>query len=126
MTNIVDYLKTEIDKLQSICKHDWIITKPYEEPKLSLSLGIYIGIVGVYGPRGSSFILTCSKCSKERSCGYTVICPGCFERLIPDERLSSRDHYHEMEALDPIGYYNTRVSRCPNNDFAVANDEFDQ
>ena len=125
MTNRVDVLRKEIKELQDTCKHEWTITSPHDELRESLVSNIYLGKEGVYIPGNTKFVITCSECSSTGTRYYTDTCPRCFITLKADGILSRRGDYKD-DRFDKYGYYGVRILRCPNNDFAVANDEFDQ
>ncbi len=126
MTNRVDELKGEIKELQDTCVHEWTITKSHDELKESLQPGTYQGRDGwSYLGGRDHFSISCSECSLVRDLSYYITCPKCFETLKVNDKLSWRENYKE-DRYKQYGYYAIRLSHCPNNDFAVANDEFDQ
>ncbi len=125
MSNIVDELQSQIQTIQTECEHEWTITSPHDELRESFVKGVYLGKINVYIPDNTKFVITCSKCSLTGTRHYTDTCPRCFITLKIEVNLEDRGKYKE-DKYKNYGYYGVRVSRCPNNDFAVANDEFDK
>lgn len=128
MTIVEELQKTILDaterikKIQDNCTHSFEITSPHGKLEESLISGIYLGRIGVMPRSRSRFTITCTKCSKSIERYYTMTCPKCFESLTVDWGLHNREKVHGKTNL----YYNSRVKGCPNNDFSVANDEWDQ
>ncbi len=132
MTNRVDYIKSSIEgmektiaDLQTACEHKFSITKSFDEPKISIVNSVYLGIEGNNRPKGSDFTITCSKCSLVKNLSYCFSCPRCFEDLKVEDLVNWRSDYKE-DRYRRFGYYGVRMSTCPNRDFSIANDEFDQ
>ncbi len=133
MTNRVDYIKSSIEKmeqtiadLQIACEHKFSITKSCEEPKESLVTSVYLGIEGLNKPKGSDFTIFCDKCSLIRNLSYCFSCPRCFEDLEFDRNSVNWRQEYKEDRYKRYGYYGVIIHRCPNKDFAVANDEWDQ
>ena len=138
--NKVDKLEKEIREIREICDHTFEMTK---EPTLveSLVKGVYLGKLD--GPTkdikgkfenvfmDNSFTLVCSLCSLERKCSAVMVCPKCYSKMNRDSSptcsldpniWNPRIYYFGVEYI----YYSVILSRCPNNDFTVASDEWDQ
>ncbi len=129
MTNRVDHIRSSINEmegtiksLQEDCEHEFSITEPHGDLEESKVQDVYLGLVSGFNRPGKNFYITCTKCSIKRRHTYTHTCPRCFEQLVQDKTMSLRDRYWK----DFNSYYSSRVYRCPNMDFAVVNDEWDQ
>lgn len=124
--NKVDELQTQIKRIQESCDHDFRLVK---EPKLSPSLvaGVFVG--SVEGPAEVSrsdieLQLVCMKCSKKKETNILVTCPKCLSPMKKGECLGagSRKRFFGKEYL----YYSILPSRCPNCNFRIASDVWDQ
>ncbi len=123
MSNTVDYLKSQINDIQSKCLHRWIITSTHDELRESFIPGIYLGKEGIYVPGNTKFAIACSECSLVDIRHYTDTCPRCFQTLKAETNTEFRDKY-KVDIFGKFGDFVVRVYNCPSKDFAVANDEF--
>ena len=116
--NEVDVLLERVKSIQTDCSHSFQKIKDCGVIKESLVKGVILGGPG----HVFSFIVRCISCSLELQHNACFICPNCFLPLVKDSFLSDRQQYFGRAYL----YYAVRIAHCPQCEFAVANDEWDQ
>ena len=132
MTNRVDYIKSSIKEmeqtivdLQAVCEHKFSMTKSHGELEESLVSNVYLGNSEALKTQDNLlFTISCFRCSLIRYCSVAYTCPKCFIRLDSgdDRSIELRERYWGSSYI----YFGSRIGSCPNNDFAIVNDVWDQ
>ena len=122
--NKVEELLEEIARIQTECKHKWVLTSDVvlKESKVKVKDIYIVGDASVPSRRDFVILeLKCALCSQEKSAYAHNICARCLHE-IKQGNLYDREEYFGKDYL----YFAARLGHCVNCGLVVVWDEWDQ